>query len=132
MRWLLLLYTAHAWNASFWPSTDTDYDLSSCFDASARDGASSLASLRVEHAAVDGARCGFCGHFRRSGLPRLWRPEYPVWAKRDGYIPVYTVGMVNTRYIPVFMEYSDPSTVSQSHRAPCRSQCGTHRRLSAD
>ncbi|KAK7232739.1 hypothetical protein SO694_00037152 [Aureococcus anophagefferens] len=56
MRWLLLLYTAHAWNASFWPSTDTDYDLSSCFDASARDGASSLASLRVEHAAVDGAR----------------------------------------------------------------------------
>ncbi|KAH8051547.1 1-aminocyclopropane-1-carboxylate synthase [Aureococcus anophagefferens] len=51
-----LLRLPHAWNASFWPSTDTDYDLSSCFDASARDGASSLASLRVEHAAVDGAR----------------------------------------------------------------------------
>ena len=39
--------------------------------------------------------------------------KYPVWAKRDGYIPVYTVGMVNTRYIPVFAEYADPSTVSR-------------------
>ena len=57
-------------------------------------------------------------------LKQVWWPEYSVWAMLDGYIPVYTVGMVNTRYMPVFMECSDPSTVSQSHR--------THRRLSAD
>ena len=50
----------------------------------------------------------------------LWWPEYPVWAVRDGYIPVYTVGMVNTRYIPVFMEYSDPSTVSRLRVEPPR------------
>ena len=78
---------------------------------------------------LDGVSMLWTNGWRRLGV---WRPEYPVWAKRDGYIPAYTVGMVNTRYIPVFMEYSDPSTVSQSHRAPCRSQCGTHRRLSAD
>ena len=42
--------------------------------------------------------------------------EYPVlvWAKRDGYhsIPAYTVGMVNTWYIPVFAEYADPSALA--------------------
>ena len=50
----------------------------------------------------------------------LWRLKYPVWAMRDGYIPVYTVGMVNTRYIPVFLEYSDPSTVSRLRVEPPR------------
>ena len=39
---------------------------------------------------------------------------------RDGYIPVYTAGMVNTRYIPVFLEYSDPSTVSRLRVEPPR------------
>ena len=40
--------------------------------------------------------------------------EYPVlvWAKRGGYIPAYTAGMVNTRYIPVFAEYADPSALA--------------------
>ena len=42
--------------------------------------------------------------------------EYPVlvWAKRDGYhsIPAYTVGMVNTWYIPVFAEYAVPSALA--------------------
>ena len=51
---------------------------------------------------------------------QLWVLKYPVWAKRDGYIPVYTVGMVNTRYIPVFLEYSDPSTVSRLRVEPPR------------
>ena len=51
---------------------------------------------------------------------RVWWPKYPVWAMRDGYIPVYTVGMVNTRYIPVFLEYSDPSTVSRLRVEPPR------------
>ena len=54
------------------------------------------------------------------GARRLWWPKYPVWAMRDGYIPVYTVGMVNTRYIPVFLEYSDPSTVSRLRVEPPR------------
>ena len=52
-------------------------------------------------------RGGLLGELRHGALGQLWRLKYPVWAMRDGYIPVYTVGMVNTRYIPVFMEYSD-------------------------
>ena len=51
---------------------------------------------------------------------RVWWPKYPVWAMRDGYIPVYTAGMVNTRYTPVFLEYSDPSTVSRLRVEPPR------------
>ena len=50
----------------------------------------------------------------------LWRLKYPVWAMRDGYIPVYTVGMVNTRYIPVLAEYADPSMVSRLRVEPPR------------
>ena len=46
--------------------------------------------------------------------------KYPVWTKRDGYMPVYTVGMVNTRYIPVFAEYADPSMVSRLRVEPPR------------
>ena len=46
--------------------------------------------------------------------------KYAVWTKRDGYIPVYTAGMVNTRYIPVLAEYADPSTVSRLRVEPPR------------
>ena len=46
--------------------------------------------------------------------------KYPAWAKRDGYIPVYTAGMVNTRYMPVLAEYADPSAVSRLRVEPPR------------
>jgi len=51
---------------------------------------------------------------------QVWVLKYAVWTKRDGYIPVYTVGMVNTRHIPAFAEYADPSAVSRLRVEPPR------------
>ena len=44
----------------------------------------------------------------------------PLTQNQNQSIQTNTVGMVNTRYIPVFLEYSDPSTVSRLRVEPPR------------